>query len=113
MKRSPWPVGGGLTGQHLRVLSRKARRVLVALPPRGADGAARKGKHMNIDTFNHHGVGVGANSVVILNPPRKLSRDEAIAFAAHVLVMAGCADVANMGTVDADFQAVKTAIENA
>lgn len=42
-----------------------------------------------IDITNRHLVGCRAKNVVIMNPPRELSADEAIVFAAWLVALAG------------------------
>lgn len=41
-----------------------------------------------MDTFNKHMVGTQAGKIVILNPPRMLSGEEALVFAAWIVAQA-------------------------
>jgi len=50
-------------------------------------------KHDAIDTINRHGVGVMGDGIVILNPPRTLSKREALVFAAWIVALVGDDDL--------------------
>lgn len=57
-------------------------------------------------------VGVQGRQVVVLKPQQRFTYDEAIEFAAWLVVMATCADPSKLATVDADFAKAKEGAEN-
>lgn len=58
-------------------------------------------------------VGVQDSHVLVLKPQQRFTYKEAIDFAAWLVVMATCAEPQKIGTVDADFAAAKSEVENA